>query len=409
VETRDLPIETAPVFAALLEPARYKGAYGGRGSGKSHFFADALIERAMLEPGLRAVCIREIQKSLDDSVKQLLEDKIARFGLDREFRVLNTHIETPGDGQIIFVGMQNHTAQSIKSLEGYQIAWVEEAQTLSQFSLNLLRPTIRGEASEIWFSWNPMRKTDPVDAFMRGPSAPVAPEAILVRASYRDNPWLTDTLRNDAARDLATDPDAYAHVWLGEYERKGAAAVFRDWRPGTPDEFRKPTSGVFYYGADWGFSADPTVLLRCYLEGRTLYVDREVFAVGCEIDATGDLFDKLDAGQARKWVITADSSRPETISYLQRHGFGLMRSARKGPNSVEEGIAFLKNYTIVVHPSCTHTLDELATYSYKTDRLTGDPTPVLEDKNNHCIDALRYAVESVRRGSSAGAMHLDWV
>ncbi len=151
------------------------------------------------------------------------------------------------------------------------------------------------------------------------------------------------------------------------------------------------------------------MLLRCYLEGRTLYVDREVFAVGCEIDATGDLFDKLDAGQVRKWVITADSSRPETISYLQRHGFGLMRSARKGPNSVEEGIAFLKNYTIVVHPSCTHTLDELATYSYKTDRLTGDPTPVLEDKNNHCIDALRYAVESVRRGSSAGAMHLDWV
>src|SRR6476659_4598489 len=138
-----LRIETARVFRPLLEPARYKGAHGGRGSGKSHFFGELLIEECLSEKGTLAVCLREVQKTLAQSSKRLIESKIASMGVGHLFRIFNEKIETPGDGLIIFQGMQDHTAESIKSLEGYRIADVEEAQTLSERSLALLRPTIR--------------------------------------------------------------------------------------------------------------------------------------------------------------------------------------------------------------------------------------------------------------------------
>jgi hypothetical protein len=127
------------------------------------------------------------------------------------------------------------------------------------------------------------------------------------------------------------------------------------------------------------------VLVRCWLSGRTLYVDREVYKIGCEIDRIPALFDTLEHGQAREWQIIADSARPETIAYLRRHGFPRMEAARKGAGSIEEGVAFLQSYNILVDPACQHTIDELTLYSYKTDRLTGEVVPVLEDRSNHCI------------------------
>jgi phage terminase large subunit len=162
-------IEAASVFHPLLKPARYKGAWGGRGSGKSHFFASQTVAKAAATKGTLIVCIREVQRTLKESAKRLIENKIRTFGLVEGdgFIIYDDRIVTPGNGQIIFLGMQDHTAESIKSLEGYNYAWVEEAQTLSQKSLDLLRPTIRQPDSEIWFSWNPTRRTDPVDAFRR--------------------------------------------------------------------------------------------------------------------------------------------------------------------------------------------------------------------------------------------------
>lgn len=212
-----LQIETATVFEPLLAPARYKGAHGGRGSGKSHFFAGLLIEDSLAEPGLRSVCIREVQKSLKDSAKRLLEDKLAacRLGEAQGFKVFREVIETPGDGIITFQGMQDHTADSIKSLEGFRRAWVEEAQTLSTTSLALLRPTIRAPGSELWFSWNPRRKTDPVDKMLRGAELPTG--AVVVSANWSDNPWLPAELEQERLDCLRTDPDQYRHIWEGDY------------------------------------------------------------------------------------------------------------------------------------------------------------------------------------------------
>lgn len=214
---RTLRIETAPVFQPLLGPARYKGAWGGRGSGKSHFFAGHMVEEHLRNRGLRSVCVREVQKSLKESAKRLIEDKLSEFSLGEAdgFKVWREVIETPGDGLISFQGMQDHTSESIKSLEGYGRAWVEEAQGLSARSLGLLRPTIRSEGSELWFSWNPRRASDPVDRMLRGEALPT--DAAVVKANWSDNPWFPSVLVQERADCLANEPDQYDHIWEGGY------------------------------------------------------------------------------------------------------------------------------------------------------------------------------------------------
>lgn len=220
-----LKIETARAFLPLLGPGRYKAAWGGRGSGKSHFFAENIIRQSLLKKGLRAVCIREVQKSLKESAKALIEDKIESLNVAHNgFRVLNDRIETPGGGVIIFQGMNDHTAESIKSLEGFDIAWVEEAQTLSKISLRLLRPTIRKEGSEIWFSWNPRRKTDPVDQMFRQGTPPTG--SVVVRANWSDNPWLPETLNQERKDCLASNDEQYEHIWEGGYIAVAEGAYF---------------------------------------------------------------------------------------------------------------------------------------------------------------------------------------
>jgi phage terminase large subunit len=212
-----LSIPTAEVFEPLLGPSRYKAVHGGRGSGKSHFLAEKLIDDSLYENGLRSVCIREVQKSLKESAKRLIEDKLEalRLGEADGFKVFREVIQTPGDGVIVFQGMQDHTAESIKSLEGYGRAWVEEAQSLSARSLSLLRPTIRADGSELWFSWNPRRKVDPVDAMFRSGLKPTG--AVVVQANWRDNPWFPSVLEQERKDCLRDTPDQYDHIWEGGY------------------------------------------------------------------------------------------------------------------------------------------------------------------------------------------------
>jgi len=226
-----LDIPTARVFKPLLVPARYKAAWGGRGSGKSHFFADLMVEDSLAEPGvsgegLRSVCIREVQKDLTQSAKLLIEDKLAthRLGQADGFKVFKDVIETPRDGVIIFKGMQDYTAESVKSLEKFKRAWWEEAQTASLSSLNMLRPTIRAEDSEIWFSWNSRRKTDPVDMLFKGKNLPTG--AIVVRANWSDNPWFPSVLERERQDCLRDNPEQYDHIWEGGYVTVLAGAYY---------------------------------------------------------------------------------------------------------------------------------------------------------------------------------------
>ena len=399
IANETLKIKTPRWALPLLQQKRYKGAHGGRGSSKSHTFAEMLIERHILNKDTRSVCIREVQKSLHQSVKRLLELKIESLGVGGLFEVQDKVIKNKfGSGLIIFQGMQNHTADSIKSLEGYDIAWVEEAQSLSQRSLDLLRPTIRKDkdeekeydGSELWFTWNPNEATDPIDVFLRGEKP--FPSSVVLQVNYTDNPWFPEVLKDEMEYDRKRDIDKYEHVWLGGYVRNSNTRVFRNW---SIEEFDTPADATHRLGADWGFSVDPTTLVRCHIIGRKLYIDHEAYMVGCDIVDTPNLF--LTVPEAEKWPIVADSSRPETVSYMRQNGFPKIMGAVKGIGSVEDGIEFLKGYDIIVHPRCKHVADELLHYSYKTDPLTGKVLPILADKNNHTIDALRYACEAVRR------------
>jgi phage terminase large subunit len=370
-------------------PVRYRAVHGGRGSAKSHSFAQSLVLKAAQEP-LRIGCFREIQKSIRDSVKRLLDDKIRESGLESEFTSTDTEIRGRNGSLFIFGGLRTNP-DAIKSAEGIDIAAVFEASRVSQRSWDLLIPTIRKPGSEIWAEWNPENETDPVDVMFRGPDG-APPGSIVRQVNWQENPFFPPVLVQELEWDRKRDPDKYQHVWEGGYVRNSETRVFKNWKV---EEFDIDPEWIMRQGADWGFSIDPSVLVQCALVGKTLYVAHEAYMVGCEIDSLPDLF--MQVPDAERWAITADSARPETISYMKRHGFPKMFQAVKGARSLEEGVEFLRSFDIVVHPRCKHAISELTLYSYKTDPDTGMVLPVLEDKDNHVIDALRYACEGVRR------------
>lgn len=214
-----------PVLKPLRGASRYKGAWGGRGSGKSHTMAELVILAMLENPDWPVVCIREVQKSLALSAKKLLESKIEQWQLGHLFEIQQTVIKRRGGkGICIFQGMADHTADSIKSLEGFMIAWVEEAQSLSERSMELLRPTIRAPGSELWFSWNPRRRADAVEKLLR-PRSRTRENAIVLKANYLDNPHLPAELKSEAEDGKLNDPDTYDHIWLGGYEGMGSKVV----------------------------------------------------------------------------------------------------------------------------------------------------------------------------------------
>jgi len=396
LSSSDRKVQIPEAFSGLFDPARYKAYYGGRGSGKSHSFATALVIKGAQQP-IRVLCCREVQRSIKDSVKRLLDDKIESLGLSALYQSTDTEIRGANGTLFVFAGLRTNP-DTLKSMEAVDIAWVEEAHAVSERSLNILVPTVRQPDSEIWLSWNPTNKSDPVDArFRHNPP----PNSIIREVSYADNPWLPDVLREEMEWDRQRDPDKYAHIWMGKHLQRSDARVFHNWRV---ESFTTPEDVRLYFGADWGFANDPTVLVRCWVDGRTLYVDAEAHAVGCEIDKTPALFDRVP--ESRRWPITADSARPETISYMQRNGFNI-RAAKKGKGSLEEGVEFLKSFDIVVHPDCKHTIDELSLYSYRVDSQTEEVLPQLQDKHNHVIDSLRYAVEGMRRGSGVKTRRIE--
>lgn len=409
-------------------PVRHRVLHGGRGGAKSWTIAHKLVERGWRSQE-RILCTREYQNSIKDSSKKLIEDAIERLGLgpagSRCFTITEREIRGRNGTVFTFIGL-NGKESAIKSLEGYTLVWAEEAATLSQASIDALVPTIRRPGSEIWWSYNPRFASDPVDQMFRG-SRGAPPGSVVVEVHWCDNPWFPDVLKRDMEYDLVRDPEKHSHVWLGRYVQRSDTKVFDNWQV---LDFEAPENATFRLGADWGFSSDPTVLVRCFVgrwsgepgaseiildpKGRCLFVDYEAYKVACAIDETPALFAGTDRRNpsrwqnrfchpgipgATQWPITADSARPETIDYMQRRGFRI-EAALKGAGSVEDGVEFLRTHDIYVHPRCRHLIDELIHYSWAVDRVTGVILPKLADANNHVIDAMRYALEGVRRARS---------
>lgn len=407
---------------------RYKVTHGGRGSAKSWTIAKLLILKAYQERGHLILCTREFQTSLADSVHALLKAQIESMGLRPWFNITQNEITCRLTGsRFIFKGL-HHNISEIKSTEGVTICWIEEAQAVAQASWLELEPTIRttnahtGAGPEIWISYNPLDDDDYLHKLFVAPLDPSKPESALyaqmrkeeadiVEMNWRDNPWFPDWLDKSRRFMQGTDPDAYDWVWEGKTRKISEAAVFRGRY--FVQEFEDPEGLDPYYGADFGFANDPSTLIRFFIDARNparrrLMISHEAYGVGVELDDMPAFYSggisQYGAGQyegvpdaSQGWPIKGDNARPETISYLANRGFNIM-AAEKWPGSVEDGVAHLKGYhEIWIHPRCRFTAQEFRLYSYKVDKKTNPPSilPVIVDKHNHCIDAIRYGHDGV--------------
>ena len=381
------PAGALPPWAAEFhKPARYKVVWGGRGSGKSHSLARLLLLEAAERP-LRVLCARELQISIKDSVHRLLSDLVDAMGLSDKFEVGQSFLRGTNGSEFLFKGLRHNTAE-IKSMEGIDRCWVEEAQAVSEDSWMLLIPTIRAPGSEIWVSFNPDQESDPTyRRFVVNPPD----SAIVRRVNFDENPFFPPDLELERAYMARVDPDAYAHVWLGECRSRTDAQVLGGKWCIDVFEAGGPEWDGPYYGADWGFAKDPTALVRCWIKDRCLYVDHEAYGVEVALNDTPALFERVPG--ARSAVIRADCARPETIHHVKGLGFPGLMAARKWSGSVEDGVEFLRSFErIVIHDRCKHSAEEARLWSYKTDRLTGDVLPALKPGNDHLMDAIRYAL-----------------
>jgi phage terminase large subunit len=379
----EIPDKLIPLFQT---DKRFIVIYGGRGSAKSWTVADFLLLKGM-QKKRRILSTREVQNSIRDSVHKLYSDKIEQHKLNFFYTVQKDRILGKNGTEFIFKGLY-HNEQDIKSTEGIDYCWVEESHSVSRKSLETLTPTIRKDNSQIIFTYNPTNADDPVHVDY---TLIDRQDTLKININYSDNPWFPAVLKNEMEYDRGNDPDKYAHKWLGQCVVHSDAQVFYGkWRI---EDFETEEQ-QFYYGADWGFSQDPSCLIRCFIKDNILFIDQEVFGYGVDIDKLPALFKNISGADKNR--ITADSSRPETISYIRQNGFDKIKRSIKPKNSIIDGISHIRSYSnIIINPRCKNMIDEFRLYCYKVDRLTGLPTNVPEDKHNHGIDALRYALEDI--------------
>lgn len=391
-----LPPKLVPVFGSKY---RYRGAYGGRGSAKTRTFAKMSAIRGYMaaQSGDSGVilCGREYMNSLSDSSMEEVKQAIrSEPWLEGFYDIGEEYIRTR-DRRIsyVFSGLRN-SLDSIKSKARIFIAWIDEAESVSESAWQKLIPTVREEGSEIWVTWNPEKRGSATDKRFRNVNDP---DMCIVQMNYQDNPWFPSTLEKERLRDRERlSPEVYSWIWEGDYLESTEASVFKDKFDVKTFDISSDWNGP-YQGLDFGFAQDPTAAVRAYIHDDILYIHKEAVKIGLEIDDTGTFISQ----RIPKWneyTSRADNARPESISYLKRHGMYLIKACVKGKGSVEDGIAFIKSFKkVIIHPECKATINEFKNYRYKTDRLSGDVLPDLVDEDNHCIDAIRYALEPIMK------------
>lgn len=387
--TIDLPPKLVPILSPPRGSAQYRGSYGGRGSGKSYSFALMAAVWGYAEP-LRILATREIQASIRESFHAELKAAIeAHHWLSAHYEIGVDYLRGRNGTEFIFRGLR-HNAQSIKSLAKVDLTIVEEAEDVPEASWLALEATVfRQPKSELWAIWNPCRDGSPVDARLRKNPPP---GALIAELNWNDNPFFPaplETLRRREQERL--DPATYAWVWEGAYLENSDAQVFAGkWRIADFEPSKKWDGP--YCGGDFGFANDPTAAVECWIHDDCLYIHREAFKVQLELDDTVPFVTGLIPSfltHKSRW----DNARPESISYLRRHGMPSAVAVDKWKGSVEDGIKFMRSFRkIIVHPRCRNTAREMRLYSYKKDRLTGDVLPQIVDSDNHGIDAIRYAL-----------------
>lgn len=393
--TLNLQISEKVYKALYVATARYKVLYGGRGSGKSWAIADYILVRCA-EKKIRVLCTRQFQSSIKHSVHKLLSDRIFTLGLQQYFTIKQDSIVSFCGSEIIFHGIAR-SLDDIKSTEGIDICWIEEAQFVTEKAFIDLIPTIRKEGSEIVVSFNPDTEKDATYArFIKN----TPPDAIVTKINYYDNPFFPEVLRKEMEYMKATDYDLYLNVWEGEVKSFSDALVFRGkYRVAEFPEYR-PSDGKIYVGLDFGFDPDPMACVRSFIRNDCLYVEHEAYGTSIDIDHIPDTLDR-SIPLIRRSEIIADSARKEIIANLKRKGFnikGCYKYSATAGAFIEDGINFMRSFReIIIHPRCTNTITEFGLYRQKIDKNTQEILPDIIDKNNHTIDAIRYSLESFIR------------
>ncbi|HAK8161404.1 TPA: PBSX family phage terminase large subunit [Salmonella enterica] len=426
----DLQIPAKLVHVFATEGIRYRGAHGGRGSAKTRTFALMTAVKAYqaAEANISGVilCAREYMNSLEESSMEEVKQAIRSVAwLDDYFDIGDKYIRTKNRKvSYVFCGLR-HNLDSIKSKARILVAWVDEAESVSSTAWKKLRPTVREEGSEIWVTWNPEKDGSATDKlFRKNPPK----SSIIVEMNYVDNPWFPAVLEEERQEDLANlDYADYAWIWEGAYlENSDKQVLANKYIVQSFEDNLWRKSERLLFGADFGFAKDPSTLIRMFILDNNLYIEYEAYGNGVELDDMWKFYaGKTDATpkqledwevtddakfpgipEARKWPIKADNSRPETISHIKGQGFNIS-AAQKWQGSVEDGITFLRGFKkIIIHPRCKETAKEARLYSYKTDRITGEVLPIIEDKNNHCWDGIRYGLDGYikRKPKSMGMM-----
>ncbi|HHR5887136.1 TPA: PBSX family phage terminase large subunit [Providencia alcalifaciens] len=400
----EIPPKLIPAFEGNY---RYRCSHGGRGSAKTRTFALMTAIRGYMaamngQSGV-ILCAREYMNSLEESSMEEVKQAIRSVPWLNDFYELGEkYIRTKCRSvSYVFAGLR-HNLDSIKSKARILIAWVDEAESVSEIAWTKLAPTVREAGSEIWVTWNPERDGSATDKrFRKNPPD----NAVVVEMNYDDNPWFPSVLEDERLNDQARlDTATYAWIWEGAYLENSDKQVLANKYvvQSFPDDLWQQADRLLF-GADFGFAKDPNTLLRQFILNDCLYIEYEAYGVGVELDHMPEFYDKIP--EARKWSIKADSARPETISYLKRQGFNIS-AAKKWQGSVEDGITHLRGFKqIIIHPRCKETAKEARLYSYKTDRITGEVLPVILDANNHCWDAVRYGLDGYIVQKSKGAFY----
>jgi len=393
-----LPPKLVPIFTPPRGSARYRAAHGGRGSGKSYSFALMASIWGYAEP-LRILCTREFQVSIKESFHAELKAAIeAHPWLEAHYDIGVDYLRGKNGTEFIFRGLRRNE-QSIKSLAKIDLTIVEEAEDIPETSWLALEATVfRQPKSEVWAVWNPRLDGSPVDQRLRKNPPP---DALVAEMNWQDNPFFPTGLMALRKREqLRLDPSTYAHVWEGSYLENSDAQIFagkietREFEP-------QPQWDGPYYGGDFGFSQDPTAAVEVWINGDELCIRREAYKTGLELDDTAAFVKRKIPGFERE-VSRWDNARPESISFLKRHGLPRATACEKWSGSVQDGITYLRSFRkIVIHPECDNISREARLYSYKVDRLTGDVTTQIVDAHNHGWDAVRYAVGPMVRHRQA--------
>ena len=396
----ELPPKLIPIFSA--PSVRYRSSWGGRGSAKTRSFAlmTAIKGYMFAEAGISGLILgaREYMNTLSESSMEEINQAIRSVPfLSKYYEMGENYIRTKNRRVSYgFAGLR-HNLDSIKSKARILLCWVDEAETVSEIAWRKLLPTVREDGSEVWVTWNPEKRDSATSKRFRHEKIfdDLTGELIGVgvEMNYSDNPWFPEVLEIERRQDQANQDDAtYRWIWEGDYLELSEAQIFRNkYRVEAFDDELWKTAERLFFGADFGFANDPSTLIRSFILENTLYIEYEAFGVGVELDEMAQFYDSVPL--SRNWPIKGDCSRPETISFLRRQGFNI-EAAEKWQGSVEDGIAHIKGFEkVVIHSRCKHTLEEFRNYSYKKDRLTDEVLPIIIDKWNHGIDAIRYSLD----------------